>query len=412
MENQLELEEKAYFAFTTAIGSPITRQKYLQRLAYFITFLGINDGNIEEKCNILGQKAQADSKWLTNKIIKYLQVHRERMENREISAATLRNYLKPIKLLCEQLEISLPWKRITRGMPRGRRYANDRAPTIEEIKRIVQYPDRRIKPVVYTMASSGIRLGAWAYLKWGHVSPIMRDGKTVAAKIRVYAEEEEEYFTFISLEAWNELSAGIQYRADCGEVITDESWLMRNLWDVTTPRGKGIVSVPKQLKPDGIKRLMERAIWAQGLRNRLEPGKRRHPFQANHSLRKWFKTRCEIAGMKPINIEVLLNHSVGISDSYYRATEQELLQDYLHVIEYLSINGNETKLNKEIVELKEKTKENDYIIRGKLEEKNKEIQTLLENNSANSEAIIFLSDQIHKLTLEYENLKKQMSVIR
>jgi hypothetical protein len=54
MENQLELEEKAYFAFTMAIRSPITRQKYLQRLAYFITFLGINDGNIEEKCNILG----------------------------------------------------------------------------------------------------------------------------------------------------------------------------------------------------------------------------------------------------------------------------------------------------------------------------------------------------------------------
>jgi hypothetical protein len=38
--------------------------------------------------------------------------------------------------------------------------------------------------------------------------------------------------------------------------------------------------------------------------------------------RKWFKTRCEIAGMKPINIEKLMNHSTGISDSYYRATEQ------------------------------------------------------------------------------------------
>jgi len=392
MENQLELEEKAYFAFTMAIRSPITRQKYLQRLAYFITFLGINDGNIEEKCNILGQKAQADSKWLTNNIIRYLQVHRERMENREISAATLRNYLKPIKLLCEQLEVSLPWKRITRGMPRGRRYANDRAPTIEEIKRIVQYPDRRIKPIVYTMASSGIRLGAWTYLRWGHVSPIMRDGKTVAAKIRVYAEEEEEYFTFISLEAWNELSAWIEYRADCGEVITDESWLMRNLWDVTTPKGKGIVSVPKHLKPDGIKRLMERAIWAQGLRNKLEPGKRRHPFQANHSLRKWFKTRCEIAGMKPINIEKLMNHSVGISDSYYRATEQELLQDYLHAIVYLSINGDETKLTKEIEELREKSKENEYIIRGKLEEKDKQIEELMKRQEKTNSLIQSLID--------------------
>lgn len=237
-------------------------------------------------------------------------------------------------------------------MPKGRRYANHRVPTIEEIQRIVEYPDRRIKPIVYTMASSGIRLGAWSYLKWGHVSPIEKDGEIVAARLRVYAEEEDEYVTFISLEAWNELSKWINYRHDSGEVVTSDSWLMRNLWDVTTPKGAGFVSAPKQLKPDGIKRLMERAIWAQGLRKKLAPNKKRHEFQANHSYRKWFKTRCEIAGMKPINIEKLMNHSVGISDSYYRATEQELLEDYLHATEYLSINGNETKIAKEINQIK------------------------------------------------------------
>jgi hypothetical protein len=101
MENELELEETPYYVLTMAIRSPITRQKYLQRLEYFITFLGINDGNIEKKCKIFGLKARADSKWLTNNIMRYLQVQRKRMEKREISAATLRNYLKPIKLFCE-----------------------------------------------------------------------------------------------------------------------------------------------------------------------------------------------------------------------------------------------------------------------------------------------------------------------
>ena len=60
-------------------------------------------------------------------------------------------------------DLMLNWKKISRGLPSGRRAANDRAPTIEEIQKLVEYPDRRIKPVVYTMASSGIRIGAWLF---------------------------------------------------------------------------------------------------------------------------------------------------------------------------------------------------------------------------------------------------------
>jgi hypothetical protein len=55
----------------------------------------------------------------------------------------------------------LNWKRIRRCLPHGREAANDRAPTLEEIQRLVDFRDRRIKSIIYTMASSGIRLGAW-----------------------------------------------------------------------------------------------------------------------------------------------------------------------------------------------------------------------------------------------------------
>jgi hypothetical protein len=40
-------------------------------------------------------------------------------------------------------------------------------------------------------------------------------------------------------------------------------------------------------------------------------------YATNHSLRKYFKTRCELAGMKPINIENLMGHSIGISDYFF-----------------------------------------------------------------------------------------------
>ena len=75
-----------------------------------------------------------------------------------------------------------------------------------------------------------------------------------------------------------------------------------------------------------------------------------------HSYRKWFKTRCEIGGMKPVNVETLLNHSTGISDSYYRPLESELLDEYLAVAEqHLSVS-TENKYKRDLEELKEKIK--------------------------------------------------------
>ena len=69
-------------------------------------------------------------------------------------------------------DIVINWKLVTRGMPRGNHAANDRTPTLEEINQILKYPDVRIKPIILTMISSGIRIGAWDYLQWKHIVPI------------------------------------------------------------------------------------------------------------------------------------------------------------------------------------------------------------------------------------------------
>ena len=121
------------------------------------------NGSLEEQCNLFATKGLEDHKWAFNNIIKFLQFQKERVEKEEITGATLRNFVKTIKLFCEMSDIPIQWKKITRGLPKSRKYADDRAPTLEEIQQICEYPDRRIKGIVYTMASSGIRLGAWDY---------------------------------------------------------------------------------------------------------------------------------------------------------------------------------------------------------------------------------------------------------
>jgi hypothetical protein len=81
--------------------------------------------------------------------------------------------------------------------------------------------------------------------------------------------------------------------------------------------------------------------------------------------------------MKPINIEKLLSHSTGISDSYYRATEQELLDDYLKTMHSLIIDER-NKLKKRIDKLEEKNEDEKYIIKAKLQEKDEQIKLIQE----------------------------------
>jgi len=156
---------------------------------------------------------------------------------------------------------------------------------------------------------------------------------------------------------------------------------MRDLWDATTQQVRGFITKPKKLAASGVKRLIERAIWAQGLRKKLENGKKRHPFQACHSNRKVFKSRCEIGGMKPINVEKLLSHSIGISNSYYRPTENELFEDYLKVSDLLQID-KQSQLQKELHQYQQKNHEDTLVIKGKLQEKDEELKAIKQKYEA------------------------------
>jgi hypothetical protein len=131
------------------------------------------------------------------------------------------------------------------------------------------------------------------------------------------------------------------------------------------------------------------------------------PYQANHSLRKWFKTRCEIAGMKPINIETLLSHNLGVSDSYYRPTEGELFEDYLKTTEMLTVYNDKLILHKQLTEITDKSRNENYVIKGGLLEKEQQIQLLRQRDLVNTDAIANLSDQLAKITQEIELIKKQ-----
>ena len=73
--------------------------------------------------------------------------------------------------------------------------------------------------------------------------------------------------------------------------------------------------------------------------------------------------------MRPLNVEISLGHDIGLSDSYYKPTEKEVLEDYLKAVDLLTINNTQIVLEKQIIELKQNSKDNEYIIKAKLQEK-------------------------------------------
>lgn len=370
-------------SFLYALKSSEAKRQYPARLMKFFDYLEIENTNVntkdksafkyklERQSIVFLEKAKIDERWALISISRFIDYLKTRQQNGEITAGTIKNYYRSIKLFCEMNDLNLRWRRITIGLPRSRDSSNDRAPTIEEIRKLVEYPDRRIKVIVSVMMSSGIRLGAWDYLKWKNVIPIHDEkGAVAAAKLIVYAGEPEEYFTFISEESYNYLNEWIEFRKSYGEKITENSWLMRDIWQTTNVKygaNWGLATLPKKLESVAIKRIIDRALRIQGIRQDLIEGHKRHEFKAMHGFRKYFKSRAEQV-MKPINVEILMGHSVGLSDSCYRPQEKDLLEDYLKAADELSIYNNEN-VQKEIDDLRKKSENSDYMINAKLQER-------------------------------------------
>ena len=145
-------------------------------------FLGL-PGSLEDQATEFLKRARKDILWCQDSIIGFLHFHNQRVRSKELAAGTLKHYDRAAKLFCDVNDLTtINWKRISKGMPRVKNYSSsDRAPSIEEIRKLVEYPDRRIKPIVYAMASGGFRLGAWDYLHWKHVVPIRNEKGEVMA---------------------------------------------------------------------------------------------------------------------------------------------------------------------------------------------------------------------------------------
>ena len=231
------------------------------------------------------------------------------------------------------------------------------------------------KIIVPLMTSTGCRIGAIAKLK---ISDIKYIEKEKIHQIYFYTNTKEKYFFFCSYECSKYIDEYLDLRKRCGEKINDNSPLIRDDFqqdDLLRAEN------PKPITTYNLTFYIRKILIASGLRNPIKmefrgPKKKmRKQVAANHGFRKFCHTTMANARISPEIREMLLGHSIGLSNSYYRPTVEEMLNEYLKVVNDLIIDPSH-RLSEQVHQLKEKEDYQTYIIDKKMVEKDEQIQVL------------------------------------
>jgi hypothetical protein len=236
------------------------------------------------------------------------------------------------------------------------------------------------------MISSGIRVSSWNYMTWDNFTPIYKEDKIVAAKLKVFnTKTRNYYYSYITPEAYYSVKEWMDFRESFGEKIGPDSWVIRNLWQIKSQRyGNylGLAKHPKKLSATGIRVLINDAWKIQGLREIRIPREgefnfRKYDFKSVHGFRKFFETECQKV-MRELIVSMLMSHDTGIVLHYLRPKEEDILSEYQKAISLLIINDDEILLSERIQELNEKNQTNEWIIKGKLQEKDEQLRKFQE----------------------------------
>ena len=228
------------------------------------------------------------------------------------------------------------WDYVNQFIPKVRKSGQDRAPTLEEIRKVVTVADLRTKCLILFLTSSGARVGSIEYLHWRDIQEAEFEGWKLA-KVTIYRGEPEEYETFASPECYEYLLKYREIREKVGEVITPSSPVF--VKEVNKRRFD-----QRKVKPVSVRTLKNQM---GELLNQMKMGEkvtdtknyRSYEWKQCHSFRKFFKTRMEMSGVKPIITEMLMGHTVGVANSYMKPTQDEMASEYVKAVPNLTIIG-------------------------------------------------------------------------
>jgi integrase len=301
--------DRIYSNFINSLKSEETKIKYDYCIKNFMTFVDQKDYSGLLKINV------------EERIIDYIL----RLRKLKLSSNTIRTRVASIYHFYAMNDVILNKTKINKYHGEFRKVIKDRPYSHEEIHRLLQIADLRMKVCILLMASAGLRFGAIPDLKMKHLEKVDN-----LYKITVYENSNQEYTTYCTAECSNFIDDYINYRERNGENITPESYLIRDHFDDYAP-----LSVKQKARPitkHTIREIIAKLLVKSGTRQVRE-------VHLTHGFRKFFTNQLFEADLMTEYRWSLEGHKLKGNDPYYiRISEKLLLEQYRKGSNNLTIN--------------------------------------------------------------------------
>jgi integrase len=280
-------------------------------------------------------------------------------KDRNLSYASITNRLAPVATFLSLNDVIVNHKKLKRFMGEQDKTVKDEAYTHEDLSKMFQHATFRTRLLIAIFSSTGIRKGAIIDLKLKHLQKIEKEN---LYKFTIYENTNDEYITFCTPECAYLIDQYIKQREGAGEKITEESYLIRNDFDfIFRSRAKTV----KKTSIGALNMVMNKLLYECELRKVNHPTEsnnyKRHSKASFHAFRKYFNTCLANCDVNVTIKEMLMGHSVGLDDAYYKPNEKQLLSEYSKAINELTIN-EENRLKKKVNELQVKYDKIDALV--------------------------------------------------